>query len=264
MSSHNNYLKKFNRCILEYTNAAGAFDLAEADDDNIAPVQSPDDPTGAPDMTDMGGGNGMAADMPVDNSQGMQPSPDAAPQDGNEAPAEPPQGFSPQGGDPQAGMDGMNGQPVSQDGSSDGDEEVIDVDDLTKSQEKAEEKIDSLNARFDKLMQSLETIIQQNKERDERDAEREKSIEAEIEKRIPTPMQRLSMRSAKSSPYSMSPEEYMEKYAPDNYSAADDNNGADDPQYKITKADIDNFTDYNSIAKDLDIDHQGLKDILGY
>ena len=160
-------------------------------------------------------------------------------------------------------MDGMGGQQISQDDDSD-DEEVIDVDDLTKSQEQAEKKIDRMNARFDKLMQGIETLIQQNKEREEREAEREKSIEAEIDKRIPTPMQRLTMRSTKSAPYAMTPEEYMNNDAPENYSADDDNNGADDPQYKITKADIDNFTDYNSIAKDLDIEHQGLKDILGY
>ena len=267
MPSHNDYLKKFNSCILEYTNAAGAFDLTEAgEEDNIAPVQSADDPTAGADMggmdtggdMSMGGGapNAGAPDMGADPSAGSPPG-------GEESPAEPPQGFSPQGEDSQTGMDGMGGQPMSQDGDSD-DEEVIDVDDLTKSQEKAEEKIDRMNARFDKLMQSIEVLIQQNKERDEREAERERNIEDEINKRIPTPMQRLTMRSTKSAPYAMSPEEYMNNYAPENYSADDDNNGADDPQYKITKADIDNFTDYNSIAKDLDIEHQGLKDILGY
>ena len=266
MSSHSEYLKKFNRCILEYTNAAGAFDLAEAgEEDNTAPVQSPDDPTAGADMggMDAGGDMGMtgapdvgAPDMAAGSDTGAAPG-------GEESPAEPPQGFSLLGGDPQTGMDGMGGQQISQDDDSD-DEEVIDVDDLTKSQEQAEKKIDRMNARFDKLMQGIETLIQQNKEREEREAEREKSIEAEIDKRIPTPMQRLTMRSTKSAPYAMTPEEYMNNYAPENYSADDDNNGADDPQYKITKADIDNFTDYNSIAKDLDIEHQGLKDILGY
>lgn len=266
MPSHNDYLKKFNRCILEYTNAAGAFDLTEVgEEDNIAPVQSADDPTAGADMGGMDTGGDMsmggapnagAPDMGADPSAGSAPG-------GEESPAEPPQGFSPQGENSQTGMDGMGGQPMSQDGDSD-DEEVIDVDDLTKSQEKAEEKIDRMNARFDKLMQSIEALIQQNKERDEREAERERNIEDEINKRIPTPMQRLTMRSTKSAPYAMSPEEYMNNYAPENYSAADDNNGADDPQYKITKADIDNFTDYNSIAKDLDIEHQDLRNILGY
>ena len=77
-------------------------------------------------------------------------------------------------------------------------------------------------------------------------------------------MQRLTMRSTKSSPCSMTPNEYMNNYAPENYSDESDNNGADDPQYKITKGDIDDFVDYNSIAKDIANNKLGLKDILGY
>ena len=62
----------------------------------------------------------------------------------------------------------------------------------------------------------------------------------------------------------MTPNEYMSNYAPQNYSADDDNNGEDDVQYKITKSDIDNFTDYATIAKELDIENQNLHNILGY
>lgn len=271
--SHSEYLKKFNRCLYEYTNAAGAFDLDEAGEDNndtVAPVENPDmgmdgqDASAMPSDPAMGGNEqGMTDNMGADGG--------AVPPDGENPQSQPPEGFSPQGGNPNGGMDGMGGQPTEgedidtgADDEDNEDEEVIDVDDLTKAQEKAEEKIDKMNARFDILMKGIETLIKQNKERDERAAEREKAVEAEIEKRIPTPMQRLSMRSTKSSPYSMTPNEYMSNYAPENYSDADDNNGADDPQYKITKSDIDNFTDYNSIARDLDIEHQGLKDILGY
>jgi hypothetical protein len=97
-----------------------------------------------------------------------------------------------------------------------------------------------------------------------REMEAKADFKAEMEKRMPTPQQRMTMRSTKSSPYSMSPNEYMNNYAPENYSDADDNNGADDAQYQITKGDIDSFTDYNSIARELDIEHQGLKDILGF
>jgi hypothetical protein len=167
------------------------------------------------------------------------------------------EGFNPQGGEDMPMGDTM--QP---------DDEVIDVDDLTKSQEAAEEKIDSMNAKFEKLMGAVETLIKQNSER-EREAEKVmtatvKNVEDELNKRIPTPMQRMTMRSTKSAPYSMTPNEYMNNYAPENYSDADDNNGADDAQYQITKSDIDNFTDYASIAKELDIEHQNLHNILGF
>jgi hypothetical protein len=72
-----------------------------------------------------------------------------------------------------------------------------------------------------------------------------------MEKRNPTPMQRMSMRSTKSAPYGMTPDEYMNNYAPDNYSPADDNNGADDPQYKITTDDINDFTNYDEVAREM-------------
>jgi hypothetical protein len=121
-----------------------------------------------------------------------------------------------------------------------------------------------MNDKFEKLMGAVEALIAQNKEMERREAEAKAEFQAELEKRIPTPQQRMTMRSTKSSPYSMSPNEYMNNYAPENYSDADDNNGADDAQYQITKDDIDRFTDYNSIAKDLDIEHQGLRDILGF
>jgi hypothetical protein len=163
------------------------------------------------------------------------------------------------GGDPNMGGDpAMGGDPNMQ-----SDDEVIDVDDLTKSQEQAEKKIDKMNDKFEKLMGAVETLIAQNKEMERREMQAKAEFKAEMEKRMPTPQQRMSMRSTKSSPYSMSPNEYMNNYAPDNYSDADDNNGADDAQYQITKGDIDSFTDYASIAKELDVDHQSLHDILG-
>jgi hypothetical protein len=182
-----------------------------------------------------------------------------------------PQGFNPEGGDPNAGLDGMGGEMPAEDPSANNDpnamqpdDEVIDVDDLIKSQEAAEKKIDKMNDKFERLMGAVEALIAQNKQAEEREMRAKSEFKSELEKRMPTPQQRMTMRSTKSAPYSMTPNEYMNNYAPENYSPEDDNNGADDMQYKITKGDIDNFTDYNSIIKDLDVEHQGLKDILGY
>ena len=190
-----------------------------------------------------------------------------------------PEGFAPQGVDPNAGMDGMGGSQAPADpaaapmadpaaapamGQEQEGDEVVDVDELIDSQEKAEEKIDKMNDKFERLLGAVESLVKQNQEQERKQQEMVAKFEAEMEKRNPTPMQRMTMRSTKSAPYSMSPNEYMDNYAPDNYSAEPDNNGADDPQYKITQDDIDRFTDYNAIAKDLDVTHQGLHDILGY
>ena len=169
------------------------------------------------------------------------------------------------GMDPNAmgGMDpnAMGGDPNAQGESED---EVVEIDDLIKSQEAAEKKIDKMSDKFEKLMGAVDALIKMNAERDKREQEYQDRLRVEIDKRIPTPQQKLSMRSTKSAPYSMTPNEYMNNYAPDNYSDEDDNNGANDAQYKITKDDIDRFTDYNSAIRDLYDEHQSLKDILGY
>ena len=250
MSNNSEFLKKYKRCLYEYVNAAGSYDVSEEGEEEMGGTPMDGDPA-------MGGGD------PNDGMEGMG--------------SDPAMGGGPSmgGGDPNAGMEGMGGDPAmgGDPGMAGGetmqsDDEVIDVDDLTKSQEQAEKKIDKMNDKFEKLMGAVETLIAQNKEMERREAEAkaefQAEFQAELEKRIPTPKQRMTMRSTKSSPYSMSPNEYMNNYAPENYSDADDNNGADDAQYQITKDDIDRFTDYNSIAKDLDIEHQGLRDILGF
>lgn len=247
------YLKKFNRCILEYS--GDFYNLMEDGEE-----MSQEEPQGDMDqeVTDSQMGDDMQGgeEMPMDTSM----------QGGGEMPmgGEGVDGFNPQG--EETPIDGMGSE--MQDNSINQDDEVIDVDDLTKSQESAEMKIDKMNAKFEKLMGAVETLIKQNNEREKAVADAiansEKKLSDELDKRVPTPQQRMSMRSTKSSPYSISPNEYMNNYAPDNYSDEDDNNGEDDAQYKITKGDIDSFTDYNSIAKELDIEHQGLHDILGF
>ena len=277
------YIKKFKRCILEYTSPAGAFDVSEEGEDDM--MQGGDPSMGGGDPS-MGGDPGMGGDMGGDpNAMGGDPNamggdPNAA---GGEA--TPPEGFQPQGVEQGAPMDGMGGDPNAQGGmdpamggdpnamgdpsmggdpnAMGGDDEVIDVDDLTDSQEETEKKVDALSGKFERLMSSLDNLEKRISDIDTHTNEYLGKLESEFEKRNPTPLQRMSMRSTKSAPYGMTPNEYMNNYAPENYSDADDNNGADDPQYKITKGDIDRFTDYNSIAKEFD-GKLGLHDILGY
>ena len=56
----------------------------------------------------------------------------------------------------------------------------------------------------------------------------------------------------------------MENDAPENYSPEDDNNGVGEPRYTITRDDVNNATDYNSIAKTLrDNGNSTLKTLLG-
>ena len=190
-----------------------------------------------------------------------------------------PEGFSPQGVDPNAGMDGMGSDPNAMGGAPMGgdpnamggdqnmpgpNDDVVEIDDLTDAQEDTDKKVDSLTSKFEKLMSSIDGIEKRINDIDAHTNQYLGALKGEIEKRNPTPMQRLTMRSTKSAPYDMTPNEYMNNYAPENYSDASDNNGADDPQYKITKGDIDDFVDYGSIAKDIENKKIGLNDIFGY
>ena len=177
-----------------------------------------------------------------------------------------PQGFQPQGVEQNAGMDGMGSDDGNDtnDNQPGPDDDVVEVDDLTDSQKETEKKVDSLSHKFEKLMSSLDGIEKRISDIDSHTNQYIGVLKGEMDKRNPTPLQRLSMRSTKSSPYSMTPNEYVNNYMPDNYSDADDNNGADDPQYKITKGDVDDFIDYNSIAKEIAQNNLGLKEILGY
>ena len=190
------------------------------------------------------------------------------------------------GGDPNAGGDAMGGDPMAMGGDPNamggapmggdpnamgGDQnmpgpndDVVEIDDLTDAQEDTDKKVDSLTSKFEKLMSSIDGIEKRINDIDAHTNQYLGALKGEIEKRNPTPMQRLTMRSTKSAPYDMTPNEYMNNYAPENYSDASDNNGADDPQYKITKGDIDDFVDYGSIAKDIENKKIGLNDIFGY
>lgn len=252
----NKYLKKFKRCILEYTNAAGSFDISEDEEEGMMPQSEEGDGEMGNNFNSMTANEEppMSGEMPTDGENGVE-------------------GFDPEGepnadgAEMQNSMDNISSEEPTED-IMQPDDEVIDVDDLTKSQESAEHKIDKMNAKFEKLMGAVEMLIKKNNEYEKSIADAiaasEKKVSDELNKRIPTPQQRMSMRSTKSAPYSMTPNEYMSNYAPDNYSDEDDNNGVNDEQYKITKGDIDSFVDYASIAKDLDIEHQNLHNILGY
>lgn len=289
MITKEEYSRKFKRCINEYIDITN--DLDEVGDDQqqgTDTLGSDSDMGGGPDMggdpgmsggPDMGGDPGMGGGPDMGGDQGMGSGPDMGGDPGmggadgqDNANAQPPQGFQPQGVDDNTPMDGMgaNGTAGQEDMSmgpdgagqapeSGEDEEVIDVDDLTDSQEETEKKVDALSKKFERVMASLDGIEKRISDIDAHTNQYLGTIKGEMEKRNPTPMQRMTMRSTKSAPYAMTPNEYMNNYAPENYSDADDNNGADDPQYKITTDDINNFTDYASVAREMN----DLKNILG-
>lgn len=261
LNEYKDYVDRYQQ-LVEYTNVAGDYNISEVGDEEETPDALPAD-DGSQDAP-----QGMDA-QPGDDAEMNGQAPDRM--DGGGQP-QGVDGFDPQGGSPDQGIEGMGGQPMAgpndmpsqetpeTDASS--EDVVIDVDDLTRAQKEAEEKIDKMNGKFETLMGAIETLIKQNKERDEREKAREEQMKAELDKRLPDDTQKLAMRSIKSTPYGISPNDYMKDNLPDNYTVGDE--AEEKPKYTITKGDIDNITDFNTIAKELDIEHQGLKDILNF
>lgn len=155
--------------------------------------------------------------------------------------------------------DDNSGSEQSEDIESNGDE-VIDVDDLTKSQEDTEKKVDDLDDKFERLMKaidSFDSLIDKNNEKIE-------SLKAEIERRNPTQIEKMSMQTQNSYPFNVTPNQYWsEKEQTSNYRTDNDENGVNQGQYVITKNDIDGDVDWKSISDSLDDDdvHQNLKAI---
>ena len=107
------------------------------------------------------------------------------------------------------------------------------------------------------------SIIDKFEQHIEDNGRKMEQLRAELEKRNPTPVEKMTMRSTKSGPYTTTPEEYWENEKPENYSPDSDENGENMPEYKITKADIDNVNDWKSISDSFkDYGFMNVRDLL--
>ena len=239
------------RSIMEYIMPTG--DVLE---DGGDPNADPNAQGGAPAM---GGGPSMGGGMPEDPNamgDGMPTAPNAqggAPVMGDD---------SSMGGDPntqQEGPEGFNPQPeaaptdpnltagTEQPGP---DDNVLDIDDLTSAQEDTNVAIQGLDSKFEKLVGTIDKFINAiNKN----DAEIQ-NLKSELEKRNPTPLEKLDLRSVNDSfPYNVKPTDYWkEKETTSNYRVGGD--GEPEKQYELHLSDIDNTSDWKSISDSLDDD----------
>lgn len=262
--------KRFNY-IMEYI--AGGENLEEVDGNG----DGLDDATGMADP--MAGGGAMGADPMAGGAMGAQ-DPAMA---GGAAPADPTAGGAAPapGADPSAAAGGVPGfdpqqagndedpnataeesfeeaTPDNQEGGE--DEEVIDVDELVDGQKRNEDAINQLTDKFERFLEKFSEFQGELKS----NADFMENLQSEFEKRNPTSVEKLTMRSLQSKPFQETPEEYMANDAPENYSPADDQNGVGEPRYTITRDDVRNATDYSSIAKTLrDNENSTLKTLLG-
>lgn len=246
MDAHKQFKKLY-----EYTYFGGD-ELTNEDDEpnDAADIPNSDDMVdNMPQNDDMEQGNSMpdmdGNDIPSDGI----PSDNAPMQDNNGV----------EGLDVDPNADSIDNDDVESEKEGD---EVIDVDDLTKSQEDTEEKVDDLDDKFEKLLKAItnfEDIIDHNNEKIE-------DLKAEFERRNPTQIEKMSMQTQNSYPFNVTPKEYWDnKEQTSNYRTDYDDNGKEQGQYVITKDDVNNAVDWKSISNSLDDDeyHQNIKTIFG-
>ena len=160
-------------------------------------------------------------------------------------------------GEPEVENDGIETQEMES------DDEVIDVDDLTQSQEATEYKLDGVDDRLSKIY----AVVQKFSDQLERNEESIMALKDEFEKRNPTEEEKLNLRSQSSYPYSETPKDYWDKKTQENphYNVMYNNEvspSEEQKKFEITKNDISGLN-MKSISDTLDID-QSLNKYLGF
>lgn len=266
--------KRFQQ-INEYT-LLGDQKLNEVGEDENQGMQQPMDGQGMP--QDQQQGADMGGQMP---QQGADPNMGGQmPMDGADPNAmggqDPNMGADPSmGGDPNAAMPmdgGMEADPnmMEQDPMAVGDpnvsemqpdDEVIDVDDLTQSQETTELKIDGVDEKLTQLL----TVVDKFTDALSQNDEKIEALKAEIEKRNPTDTEKMNIRSQASYPYSEFPRDYWDKKAAENphYDVVYNNDvsPSDEQEFMLKSSDIKGIDD-REIEKSFE--PLKLKDVLDF
>lgn len=194
--------------------------------------------------------------------------------DPNAMGADPNAGMDPNGGvDPNAGMDpnamtgDMGADPNATGGempSSEDDEEVIDVDDLTDAQEKLNDKENAVGRHVEKVddkLKQLGLVLDKIEQMIDNNNSEIEALKGEFKKRNPTQTEKLNLRSLDSYPYNVKPTDYWKQKGIDsNYEAYADNQEPTTQEYKITNDDVDNIND-NEVANSFFIDDDLKQDI---
>ena len=263
-------MKRFQQ-ITEYVIAQDSRQVLEADDEGATedPNMMGGDPNAMDGDPNMMGGDPNAMGGEVPNMTGGDPNamggedPNMMGGDPNAMGGEEtPEGFAPQdamgadpnmmGGDPNA----MGAEPMQP------DDEVIDVDELTDSQEETEKEVAKINSKFDKVLKAIgafEELLRSNDEKIE-------GLKSEFEKRNPTKIEKLHMQTARSYPFNQTPEEYWkDKEATSNYEIID-NDDKEAGKFVITADEVNGNENWKEISDTLDDDilfNQTLNKILG-
>ena len=223
-----------------------------------------------PDPNMMGGDpNGGMAPMDDPNAMGADPNGEMPPMDDPNAMGEDPNamGADPNGGMPPMDDPNMMGgediEDIDMETEQPGDE-VVDVDELTQSQEATEFKVDNVDDKLNKVLK----IISKFNDAIEANDQKIEDLKKEFQKRNPTAEETLNLRSLASYPFSERPDEYWKKQQQDhpNYNVISDNDVStadEQKEFEIRKGDIDNFNE-REVMKSLGESHIKLSDFLQF
>ena len=180
----------------------------EDGEENDGELQNPNDMNGGEQMNNQQGGNiAPDASNQMGNMNGQNN--EEMPTDGSQMPQNDiQQGNDMNGAVPMDGAEDLNEPEVEDDGietqEMESGDEVIDVDELTQSQEATEYKLDGVDDRLSKIY----AVVQKFSDQLERNEESIMALKDEFEKRNPTEEEKLNLRSQSSYPYSETPKDY--------------------------------------------------------
>ena len=214
-----------------------------------------DDEQGMEDQAQLGGDAQQAQDMGdpsmgMDDSQGQMGG-GMMPQDGGDAMQGAPQDgmgypMQDQGVDsslPPSQEEPMDTDSMGDDGEKD-DGDTIDINGLTKAQDKLNIKQNHVGRDLSKVDTKIKDLIDTIQSlRDKLDANNSEieSLKSEFEKRNPTQTEKLNLRSLDSYPFNVKPSDYWaEKAKQGGYEAYGDNDEPTSKEYVITNDDVDN------------------------
>ena len=245
--------KRFNQ-ILEYIQCPDGQGGGLITDDDSDPNVDPNADQGGAPMDGPTAGPDTGGDPNAMGGPDMGGDPNAM---GDDASAGP-EGFNPQPGAGDAtGEDTMGGDQPGP------DDNVIDIDDLTSAQDEISARVEGLDGKFTQLIGTIDKFLKTIEANDEKIT----ALKQEIEKRNPTPVEKLDLRSVNDSfPYNVKPTDYWaEKEATSNYRVGGDDKETPE-QYELHQSDIDNTTDWKAVSDSLDDDDfvTNLTKILNY
>jgi hypothetical protein len=145
--------------------------------------------------------------------------------------------------DPMDGGEDPMADPMADD-SGDDDGDTIDIEGLTKAEDKLNVKQNQIGRDLSKVDSRITSLIDKigklQNALDNNNSELE-SLKAEFEKRNPTQTEKLNLRSLDSYPFNVKPNDYWaNKTAEGGYEAYSDNSEPTTKEYKITNDDVDN------------------------